>query len=130
MTTSPAEISPDGLCALLIRLHRMKDAAYGNAWRKRGEILGIFSNIARKYDRLVIAMSEPEPAAVESLADTAGDLCVYAGKYVTWLAELHPDGFHEGSPIAATDAAANRGPGAFDYVLNTIADDGRAAPTT
>ena len=78
---------------LLERLHRQKDAAYGNAWRKRGEVIAIFANMARKYDRLVIAFAERQPAATEALADTAGDLCNYTGKYLTWIAEQHPDEF-------------------------------------
>src|SRR2546423_5231405 len=76
---------------LLERLHRHKDAAYGDAWRKRGEVIAIFANMARKYDRLVVAFSEQRAAATEPLADTVADLCVYAGKYLTWLADEHPD---------------------------------------
>lgn len=75
---------------LLDRVHARKDAAYRDAWRKRGELLGIFPNIARKYDRLTLAMAEEEPATVEPLGGTVGDLCVYAAKYLTWLAEVHP----------------------------------------
>jgi hypothetical protein len=75
---------------LLGRVHARKDAAYRDAWRKRGELLGIFPNIARKYDRLTVAMAEEEPATVEPLGGTVGDLCVYAAKYLTWLAEVHP----------------------------------------
>lgn len=76
---------------LLGQVHARKDAAYRDAWRKRGELLGIFPNIARKYDRLTVAMAEEEPATVEPLGGTVGDLCVYAAKYLTWLAEIHPD---------------------------------------
>ena len=62
---------------LLGQVHARKDAAYRDAWRKRGELLGIFPNIARKYDRLTVAMTEEEPATVEPLGGTVGDLCVY-----------------------------------------------------
>lgn len=75
---------------LLERLHRHKDAAYGDAWRKRGEVIAIFANIARKYDRLVVGFGEQRAAAGESLADTVADLCVYAVKYLTWIAHEHP----------------------------------------
>jgi hypothetical protein len=128
MTTPSVDHLADELCVLLIRLHRLKDAAYGDAWRKRGEVLGIFCNIARKYDRLANAMSETEASAVESLGDTAGDLCVYAGKYVTWLAEVHPDGFDGGSPIVPADVAATLGPEAFERVLRAVARDGAPVP--
>ena len=33
------------------QLHRRKDAAYRDAWKKRGEVLSILANIARKVDR-------------------------------------------------------------------------------
>src|SRR3954467_15877031 len=75
---------------LLARLHRHKDAAYGDAWRKRGEVIAIFANMARKYDRLVVAFAEDRPAATEPLGDTVADLLVYTAKYLTWIADEHP----------------------------------------
>jgi O-methyltransferase len=77
----------------LIALHRDKDAAYGDAWCRRGEAAGIFPNIARKYDRWARIRSQttPEPAAVEPLDDTLADLCIYAVKYLVWLRERHPE---------------------------------------
>jgi O-methyltransferase len=71
----------------LITLHRDKDAAYGDAWCRRGEAAGIFPNIARKYDRWQRIHSQPTPdvAVVEPLDDTLADLCIYAIKYLLWL---------------------------------------------
>lgn len=80
----------DEVVSLLCRLHRVKDRAYGDAWRRRGEVLGIFANLARKHDRLELALKETTTSKAESLADTVADLCIYAGKYVTWLAEVAP----------------------------------------
>jgi hypothetical protein len=77
--------------ALLARLHAHKNRGYGDAWRKRGELLSIFTNLARKYDRLVIALDQGRRSSDERLLDTAGDLCVYAVKYLTWLAAEHPE---------------------------------------
>lgn len=74
----------------LITLHEFKDRKYKDAWRKRGELIGIFSNIARKYDRLAVADGEDNPDEAEPRADTAADLCVYSIKYVTWLIEYEP----------------------------------------
>jgi hypothetical protein len=85
---------------LLERLHRHKDAAYGDAWRKRGEVIAIFANMARKYDRL----------------------CVYAGKYLTWIAEEHPadlDAADLPLPSAAI-IAARIGPDALRAVLVAV----------
>ena len=70
---------------LLARLHRHKDRAYGDAWRRRGEVIGIFANIARKHDRLAVALDERVPAATEDLLDTAAVHCVDFAKYLTWL---------------------------------------------
>lgn len=61
-------------------LHREKHAAYGDSWKRRGEMLGIMANIARKVDRL--GGSE---TADESSVDTAIDLMVYLAKYRVWI---------------------------------------------
>ena len=63
------------------RVHKQKNAAYGSSWRRRGEMLGIMANIARKLDRLAAGTSTPD----ETQADTAGDLLVYLVKYELWL---------------------------------------------
>lgn len=103
---------------LLERLHRHKDAAYGDAWRKRGEVLAIFANMARKYDRLTVAFEEQHPAAAEPLADTIADLCVYSGKYLTWIAEQHPTDLDAaGLPATAAELTDARGPDALQTLL-------------
>jgi hypothetical protein len=108
---------------LLGQVHARKDAAYRDAWRKRGELLGIFPNIARKYDRLTVAMAEEEPATVEPLGGTVGDLCVYAAKYLTWLAEIHPNSVsataHGPDPETLR---ADRGAEAVDAVFAQLAE--------
>jgi hypothetical protein len=69
-------------------LHRVKDASYRNAWKKRGEVLSILANIARKVDRLEYAFDQEPKGGDESLFDTAIDLFVYSLKYETFLADL------------------------------------------
>jgi hypothetical protein len=69
------------------RLHRTKDAAYRDAWKKRGEVMSIMANIARKVDRLEYAVAGAPAAADESLLDTAVDLLIYTLKYQTYLAD-------------------------------------------
>lgn len=107
---------------VLDRLHRPKDRAYGDAWRKRGEVLGIFVNIARKFDRLAVALEETDGRGTESIGDTVADLCVYAGKYVTWLAERYPEAF-AAVVVArpATRCAAVVGPNALAEVFSVVA---------
>lgn len=110
------------LLGVLERLHRHKDAAYGDAWRKRGEVIAIFANMARKYDRLLVAFDERRPAAAEPLADTVADLCVYAAKYLTWLAETHPEAPGAADlTLAPERVAADRGPDAVASVLAALA---------
>lgn len=112
----------DGL-DLLARLHRPKDRAYGGAWRKRGEVIAIFANIARKYDRLEVGLAEIEPAPTETLADTAADLCVYAGKYLTWLAETQPGAFAAVAPGADPALCrADSGPGALEQIFALLVE--------
>lgn len=61
-------------------LHREKDAAYGDSWKKRGELVSILANIARKADRLGGAETSDETSA-----DTAMDFMIYLAKYLLWL---------------------------------------------
>ena len=61
-------------------LHAEKHAAYGDSWKRRGEMLGILANIARKVDRL-----EGGETSDETSADTAIDLMVYLAKYRAWI---------------------------------------------
>lgn len=77
-TVSTAELVRD----YLIRLHRRKDAVYGDSWKRRGEVLGVMANIARKYDRLSLDAGEGDG---ETRLDTVADLAVYALKYQTFL---------------------------------------------
>lgn len=64
----------------IINLHNQKDAAYGDSWCRRGEMLGIMANIARKVDRL----GGPDTTD-ETSTDTAMDLFVYLAKYRAWI---------------------------------------------
>lgn len=110
------------LLALLERLHRHKDAAYGDAWRKRGEVIAIFANMARKYDRLLVAFAEQSPAATEPLGDTVADLLTYTAKYLTWIADEHPAELDRAQlPIAPEAITARRGPDALAALFDVLA---------
>ena len=69
------------------QLHASKNAAYGNAWKKRGELTSILANIARKVDRLEQYKLTQTELPDESLADTAIDLFVYLLKHRLYLRE-------------------------------------------
>ena len=74
--------------ANLSTLHYKKSLVYKDSWKKHGEVLGVFSNITRKYDRIEVMMTgEVKSTADESLLDTVADLAVYSTKYLTYLAE-------------------------------------------
>lgn len=87
------DISFEEVFATLKVLHEKKTRSYGNSWKKHGEVLGVFSNITRKRDRLVNLLAGAKATADEGLFDTFSDLCVYAGKYLTLIAELYPNQF-------------------------------------
>lgn len=72
-------------------LHASKDAAYGFAWKKRGELISVLANIARKIDRLEVFVSKGSTLAGESVLDTVVDLFVYLTKYRLFLHDLAPD---------------------------------------
>jgi thymidylate synthase len=76
--------------ALIVRLHREKDAAYGKSWKKRGEQISILANIARKIDRLEVFMTHGSELEDETIFDTAVDLFVYLIKYRLFLLEGLP----------------------------------------
>jgi len=68
-------------------LHSEKNAAYRDAWKKRGELISVIANIARKVDRLENTLAGAADTRDESLLDTAVDLLVYSLKYQTFLAD-------------------------------------------
>jgi hypothetical protein len=74
----------------VILLHRAKDAAYGNAWKRRGEVISILCNIARKVDRLESSLGGAPDIRGEARLDTVVDLLVYCLKYETFLADIDP----------------------------------------
>jgi hypothetical protein len=115
-----AELDSGAVLGLLSRLHERKNAGYGNAWRKRGELLSIYTNLARKYDRLIVALDEGNQSTDERILDTAGDLCVYAAKYLTWLAEQHPIEFNSASSVDAKDCADDGSSDSLDRVLAAV----------
>lgn len=73
---------PETFIQHVISTHNEKHAAYGDSWKRRGEMLGIMANIARKIDRLGGSETSDETSA-----DTAMDLFVYLCKYRVWLDE-------------------------------------------
>ena len=81
--------STSDTCRLAIRrLHREKSAAYRDAWKRRGELISIVANIARKVDRLEHASDGAAGLRDENVMDTAIDLLVYCIKYKTFLADM------------------------------------------
>ena len=80
----------DSLPQGIKHLHAIKDAAYGNAWKKRGELTSILANVARKIDRLQQYNLTQTSLADESLTDTAIDLFVYLLKHRLYLQEQLP----------------------------------------
>jgi thymidylate synthase len=73
------------LAEQIAELHTEKDAAYGDSWRKHGELFSIIPNIARKVDRLGNSSTRDETSV-----DTAVDLLVYLVKYWDLLTQPEP----------------------------------------
>lgn len=69
---------PGGVIKALVLLDE-KGKAYGDSWRKRGEMFSILPNIARKVDRIGV------PGAGDTLQDTIVDLLNYCLLYACWL---------------------------------------------
>ncbi|MET8152063.1 nucleoside triphosphate pyrophosphohydrolase family protein [Actinoplanes sp. NPDC049668] len=90
LPTAASASDASDLRQAVINLHRAKDAAYGDSWKRRGEQISILANIARKVDRLTLVADSGVTTADESAVDTAADLFVYALKYLTYLADQDP----------------------------------------
>jgi thymidylate synthase len=88
-------VSVEEIFEVLKVLHEKKTRSYGDSWKKHGEVLGLFSNITRKWDRIEALEQGALGTADEGLFDTVSDLCVYAGKYLTLLAEMYPVPFSD-----------------------------------
>jgi thymidylate synthase len=72
---------------IISMLHRKKSAVYGDSWKKHGEIISIFANISRKFDRLEVVLNGKKATNDETVYDTIADLAVYSIKYITFLSE-------------------------------------------
>ena len=106
--------------AAIRRLHKAKDAAYRNAWKKRGEVIGVLANVARKVDRLEYVTEGAPPTQDEPLLDTAIDLFVYSIKYQSFLADQDNSVaailFHRRSVLSPySDGRAG-----FEYLLSRV----------
>jgi hypothetical protein len=77
----------DQLRHAIARLHAAKTADYGHAWKKRGEVLSVLANEARKVDRIEEVAARETSTNDESLFDTYVDLLVYLLKHQTLLAD-------------------------------------------
>jgi hypothetical protein len=104
----------------LTELHRLKTDAYGNAWKKRGEVLGVLCNIARKVDRVEVLCGGGHATHDESLIDTCVDLLVYCIKYQTFLLDLE-EGLATTSGLARpVFPTFSDGLDGFAHVLQTV----------
>lgn len=101
------------------KLHTKKDRAYGGAWKKRGELVSILANVARKVDRLEVYRSSRHELVDETVLDTAVDLFVYAGKYMLFLEEAAEGGLlDEAAPRPFSDHDEN-----FDSIVDQFFKD-------
>jgi hypothetical protein len=101
------------------RLHYEKSAAYGNSWKRRGELISILANLARKVDRLEYVAAGAPVSRDENVFDTAVDLLVYSLKYQTYLADLGvvpPPGLR-GAAVYRPFSDSTAG---FDLLLDTL----------
>src|SRR5258708_19507734 len=78
---------PNAFKSAVKRLHAHKDRAYGSAWKRRGELVSILPNIARKSDRLEAIVTTGATMSGETMLHTAIDLLVYPEKYTPFLAD-------------------------------------------
>lgn len=114
LSPSASKVDWADLRESIIALHRSKDAAYGNSWKKRGELISIAANLARKVDRIDQVVGGAA-AGREALLDTVVDLFVYAVKYETFLADQSAE--VAGMLFADGGEQFSDGPGGFEELL-------------
>lgn len=117
--TRPFPVNRVGTCGLnhsISALHAEKDASYTDSWKKRGELISILANIARKVDRLDNLLAGA-PEGAEPLYETAVDAFVYCLKYRTYLLDQDPElrGHELGEEWVGL--TASDGPAGFDALL-------------
>ncbi len=109
---------PNAFKSAIKRLHAVKDRAYGSAWKRRGELVSILPNIARKSDRLEAIVTTAGGKVIgETMLDTAIDLLVYVEKYRLFLAEELDEGalLPPGAPQPLSDYDEN-----FDVLVDRL----------
>lgn len=90
----------------VLQMHHAKEGTYGNSWCRRGE-LGIFFNIARKFDRLEnMVVHDRADEVGESRIDTIADLATYSLLWLTLIMREHPEAYRtwQDSNTKGTDA--------------------------
>lgn len=108
------------LVTAIVRLHRRKDLAYGNAWKRRGEQRSIIPNIARKIDRLSAYIKNRSELAEETILDTAIDLFVYLVKYRLFLLDEDQTPSTLFSIPASLPVPYSDGPNAFEVAVEQV----------
>lgn len=106
------------------QLHHEKDTTYRDAWKKRGEVISILANIARKVDRIMYVLDGAPTTRDEALTDTAVDLLVYSLKYQTYLADLDPAVAQTLFAGSNLDLPYSEGPDGFEHLLSQVDMDG------
>lgn len=77
----------------LSEIQYKKEGSYGNSWEKRKEV-GVFMNLARKFDRLEGFIVDGKSDEVgETKIDTVGDTANYGVLWATYLLRTDPAGF-------------------------------------
>ena len=121
-----SEISIKEIYDTLKVLHEKKSRSYGNSWKKHGEVLGVFSNITRKRDRIMSLAKGATGTSDEGMIDTIADLCVYSAKYLTLIAEMYPVAFTDflqpfiGGQTFIVDADGYTGNEGFDRTVDML----------
>lgn len=88
------------VCTRLSEIHRIKSETYQDSWQKRGEVISVFGNIARKFDRLEQIFKDPVTYGKaingelgEALEDTILDLAVYSLLHCVYVLKNRPSAF-------------------------------------
>jgi hypothetical protein len=94
------------VCDILKIIHNSKSKTYGPSWKKRGWVVSIFGNIARKFDRLEKIFTDPSlvmkfvekpdlTTNEESITDTFADSAVYSLLALTEVMVTKPEVFDQ-----------------------------------
>ncbi len=87
------EVAVHKMMTMAHHLHNAKEEIYNRSFARRG-LVGIFMNIARKFDNVETFVMKEEYKDFH-LVDALFDIAIYSFKMIDTIRRLHPEAYNE-----------------------------------